>query len=249
MKRKTKRAIGIIAMIAGSLLFFLIGILSIWGEIEASFFNAALRQMEPLSTLKCPIVITPNEEAFVSASFSNPTEKRLDLVVRTYVTSGYVTLMNEYISEVSLLPDETKVLKVPIRPEDAAYNRLVLVRMHQLKHVPLPYRNASCGVVLVKVPFLSGNQFVFSMITLGMLLSTGGIGLWTKNAKPILMHRRRIFWAMVIFSATSFTITLAALLNWWRFGIILTVVWLLMGVGMLYQFLTALESNHPYASY
>ncbi|MFN2304481.1 MAG: hypothetical protein ACK2TV_12195, partial [Anaerolineales bacterium] len=146
MNKKSARTIGIIIFVVGIVLIIYIGVLSTWGEVEASFFNAALRSDEPLSTLSCPAAITPNETSYVSASFFNPDDKPIELEIRTYVTDGFVTLMKEYITDVPLEPQETKIIQIPIFPEDAAYNRFVMVRMHQMKQVPLPYKNASCGV-------------------------------------------------------------------------------------------------------
>ena len=238
MNDKSKRTIGVSAFIIGTILLVFIGILSIWSEIEASFFDAALRSKEPLTTLRCPAVITPNGQSFVRGSFTNPDDEPIDLQIRTYITNGYVTLMTEFIRNISLNPGETKTVEIPVYVEDAAYGRLVLVRMHQMKRVPLPYLNGSCGIVVFDLPWISGTQFITLSLSLGAIFTTGGLVYWAINAKPIVWDRKRQFVAMMIFAIISFVLTIASLLNWWLLGVLLTVIWILMGVGMIWQFAT-----------
>lgn len=209
-----------------------------WGEIEASFFNAGLRSDEPLRSLNCPAVITPSETAFVSGTFDNPSDRVVDMEIRTYVSAGYVTLMNEYITNFTLEPGESKRVEVPITAEEAAYDRIVMVRMHQMKRVPFPYMNASCGIVVVDVDGLTGSQFVALILGLGALFSTGGITLWAFNAKPIVWGRLKIFRAMIFLAAAALSIPISSLMNLWGLSIILLMIWIFMGVGMIWQFAT-----------
>lgn len=238
MNKKHLRTIGLILFIFGTFLLIYIGVLSTWGEVEASFFNAALRSDEPLSTLKCPAVITPNENSYVSASFFNPEDKPIELEIRTYVTEGFVTLMTEYITDVPLEPEETKFIQIPIFPENAAYNRFVMVRMHQMKQVPLPYKNASCGVVLVNVPLLTGNQFIIVNLSLGLILAALGITIWARNSRPLIWLRLSKFRAMLIFTFAALVFAIVALLNYWFFAILLLVICVLMGIGMVFHYST-----------
>jgi len=243
MKKKTIRIIGITSLVIGALLFVYIGIISIWGELEASFFNAALRSEEPLDTLSCPAVITSSETAAVSGTFFNPYDKSANMEIRTYITAGFVTLMNEFITTFSLEPGNTKIVEVPIIPEDAAYERVIMVRMHQMKRIPFPYQNASCGIVVVNIPFLTGTQFITLTLSLGTLLSAGGIAFWAVNSKPIVWLRLKIFVAMIIFALTSASIAAIGLIGLWGLALILTVVWIFMGLGMIWQFSTASKKN------
>ena len=234
MTKKIRRIIGVSALIIGTLIFIYLGAISVWGEIEASFFNAMLRSDEPLDALRCPTVITTNEIGAVYGEFYNSFDRTAEMEIRTYISDGYVTLMNEVINNFTLPPGETEIVKVQFTADDAAYDRLVMVRMHQMKRRPFPYRNASCGIVVVNLPFLTGSQFLIAMISLGVALSAGGISLWALNARPIVWRRRRAFWAMVIFSITALIITITSLLDQWLLAIILLVIWILMGISMLW---------------
>jgi hypothetical protein len=238
MAKKTCRLIGILLLILGVLLFVYLGVLTMWGEIEATFFNASLRSDEPLGSLSCPAVITRNETAYVSGTFDNPSDRVVDMEVRTYVSAGYITFMNEYITEFTLKPGEVKQVKIPVTADEAAYDRIVMVRMHQMKQVPFPYKNAGCGIVVVNISGLSGAQFVALSLVLGALLSTSGIVLWVLNAKPVIGERLKVFKAMVFLTVTALSIPISSLLNYWVISILLTMVWIFMGVGMIWQFAT-----------
>lgn len=243
MKKKTLRITGITTLIIGALFFVYIGIISVWGELEATFFNAALRSEDPLKTLSCPAVITSHETAAVTGTFYNPYDKSANMEIRTYVTDGFVTLMNEYITTFTLDPGNTNIVEIPIIAEDAAYERVIMVRMHQMKRIPFPYQNASCGIVVVNFPFLTGSQFIIMILSLGTLLTIGGITLWAVNSKPIVWLRLKIFVAMIIFGLTSASIAIIGLIGLWGLALIMTVIWIFMGLGMIWQFSTASKKN------
>lgn len=238
MNKKSLRIIGIVLFLFGTFLFVYIGALSIWGEIEASFFNSALRSDQPLKGLRCPAFITSNEIGKVSKEFINISEKSVDLEVRTYISDGYVTLLNEIIRKFTLAPGESEIVEVPFTEEDAAYKRIIMVRMHQMKRYSFPYQNASCGVVLINIPFITGTQFLIIATSLAAVCSVGGIVLWKVNAKPIIWKRSKIFKAMIFLLSTAIILTIFSLLNYWGIAIIITVIWLLMGTGMIWQFST-----------
>ena len=245
MKKKTARLFGILSLILGVLLFVFIGVISIWGDIEASFFDAALLKSPKLKHLSCPAVITTNEIGQVTAEITNTDKKPVTIEVRAHVTNGFVTLMNEYITDVPLEPGETKTIDVPIVAENAAYKRLILVRVHQMKELTNPYQNAACGVVLVNVPFLTGTQFVIGIMSLGCLLIAGGFLLWALNSRPIILQRKRNFISLLIFTAIAVILAIIGLIGFWLLGIMIAVIWVLMGVSLIFQFLSVPNKKEP----
>jgi len=239
MKEKTLRLIGIILSVLGTLMFVFIGAVSIWGDIEATFFNASLQSDTSLKTLRCPPVITTDEVGIVSANITNTDDKPHTIDVRAYVTDGFITLMNEYLAEVTLEPNESERLEWPVVAENAAYERLILVRVHQMKEYPLPYMNASCGIVVINLPFLTGNQLTAMIVILAFFLSGGGILLWALNEDS------NVWIKMIIFSISGCLFTVAGLFGKWFLGLFIFIVWILMGVGMIWQYLNPLRSKLP----
>lgn len=238
MKKKFSRVLGISLLLIGNLLMILVGVLSFWGDFEAMFFDAAIKAQKRLKTLDCPAVITTNEIGTVSASFHNTDDEALTLDVRAFVTDGFITLMTEYYTDVYLEPDEVETVEWYVTADDAAYDRLILVRVHQMKESPLPYRNASCGIVVVNVPFLTGTQFIILTMAMGLVLTSGGIAFWVVNSKPIVWGKRKVFRTLILFSAISFLIAVSGLVGYWLLSMILTVIWLVMGISLIFHSLT-----------
>ena len=236
MKKKSLRIIGVTSFVIGILILFYLSVMMVWAEIEATFFNAMFKSDEPLAGLSCPAFITTNEIAEVTGRFENTFEKTVNMEIRTYVTDGFVTLMTEYISNFTLEPGQTEFVNVQVTADEAAYDRFVMVRMHQMKRNPFPYQNASCGIVVVGVPFLTGSQFLVLMIALGTLFSLGGIIFWAVNAKPAVRERLKALQAMIFLLIITIALLVTSLLNSWFIGIIILVVWILMAVGMVWQF-------------
>jgi hypothetical protein len=243
MKKKTARVLGSIVFIVGVLLFVFIGAISIWGDIEATFFDASLIQAKKLGHLNCPAVITSNETSEVTAKITNVDQRPVIIEVKAHVTDGFVTLMNEYKTDVSLEPGQSNIVDIPIAPENAAYGRLILVRVHQMKELTNPYQNASCGVVLVNIPFLTGNQFVILVMSLGILLTVGGLFIWALNSRPIILQRKRGLVAMIVFAAIAILLAIIGLAGFWLFGVFIAAVWLLMGIGLIWQFFSAPDKD------
>ena len=236
MNNKKVRSIGFGLFIVGTILLAFIGAVSVWGDLEATVFNAAITRRDRLTTLKCPAVITTNETGIVTASFYNPDDKSLDMETRTYVTDGYVVLMREIITKFTLAPGETSSVEVQVTADNAAYDRLILVRMHQQRRNPLPHRTASCGIMVVDIPFLTGTQFIILVVSVGILLSSGGLAFWALNTKPIVWERKKIFKTMIVFAAAALLMAALGLMGQWFVAIFIGIVWVLMGVEMIVRF-------------
>ncbi|MGI6740504.1 MAG: hypothetical protein ACOX7C_03330 [Brevefilum sp.] len=235
MKKRKFRIFGAVLIFVGTILFVALGSISAWGDIEATFFNAALKSETRLSSLRCPAIITPRDDAYVSARIDNTSSRELEMETRTYVSDGYVTLMKEFITNFDLKPGESEVVRVPIGVDDAAYNMFVLVRMHQMKRGSLPYLNASCGVFSVNLPWIKGTQLITLVVGLGLLLSVLGLFIWIKNIKPVQNGQSGIFRALVVFQIVSFLNLLAGLFGLWALAVLLLVIWILLGIAIVNQ--------------
>ncbi len=224
-----------IFLIIGTCLLAFLGIISIWGDIEAFVFNAAIKPDKSLSTLRCPAIITPKDDAVVSAKIENSSNRELEMLIRTNITDGYVILMKEISTTLTLKPGESETVSVPIYVEDAAYDRVVLVRMHQTRRGSLPYRNSSCGVIVFDMPFISGKQLVLLILVLGTILS--GLGFWMFSTSQKLLSREQLISSRLLFGFTilSFLLSIIGLQGWWLVGVLLATIWVLLGVGLISQ--------------
>jgi len=150
--------------------------------------------------------------------------------------------MEEQIDTLIIAPGETESVEVKVTADNAVYNRLILARMHQFNYGPLPYRNASCGIFVLGISFMTGSQFITLTVVTGLILSLGGIALWLVSFKPIVWDRLTTLHEMIVLVCLALLIMIAGLTSRWIFGIFLIVIWLLLVIGIISQ--KVLSSNN-----
>ena len=235
MVNKPFRTIGLILLVIGTLLLAFLGLISIWGNIEAFVFNATIRSERSLSTLSCPAIITPKDKAVVSARIINSSDRDLEMLIRTNISDGYVIFLREVPTTLTLKSGESGIVRVPISIEDAAYDRVVLVRMHQISRGSLPYKNASCGVIVFDLPWITGRQFVIAFFGLGTFLSAIGLVILSKNQKIISKEQLISFRLLIGFTLLSPLLAVVGLQGWWLVGLLIATIWILLGIGLISQ--------------
>ena len=235
MVNKPYRTIGLILLVIGTFLLAFLGLISIWGNIEAFVFNATIRSERPLSTLRCPAIITPKDKAVVSARILNSSDRELEMLIRTNISDGYVIFLREVPTTLTLKSGESGIVRVPISIEDAAYDRVVLVRMHQISRGSLPYKNASCGVIVFDLSWITGRQFVIAFFGLGTILSAIGLVILSKNQKIISKEQLISFRLLIGFTLLSPLLAVVGLQGWWLVGLLIATIWILLGIGLISQ--------------
>jgi len=243
MMNKPFRTIGLILLILGTSLLAFLGFFSIWGDIEAFVFNAAIKSDRSLSSLRCPAIITPKDNPFVSARISNPSDRELEMLIRTNISDGFVILMREVPTTLTLEPGESGIVKVPISIEDAAYDRVVLVRMHQISRGSLPYKNASCGVIVFNLPWITGRQLVSAFLGLGIIFSIFGLIIMSANQQITSKTDLIGFRLLIGFTLISLLLATIGLQGWWLLGLLFGTVWLLLGIGLISQTMMKSQRN------
>ena len=186
-RNKFFRRLGVILFAIGVLLgMALIGI-TIWTDMEASFFDSVMgsRADESLKTLRCPVLMTTSETGRIRATFENIADKPIELRIRAHVTDGFVTLMREENTTLPLEPGEEGTVEFTLTAEDRAYRWLILARVLQFRYYPLPARQAACGILVIDVPLLTGNQLFALVIAVTVLCLGGGIALWSVANWPL----------------------------------------------------------------
>jgi hypothetical protein len=155
--------------------------LFVWANIEATLFDPALTGDEALRTLQCPMIITEDEVASIRVTINNPLDREIERIVRMHISEGMITMKRQENQRVSLSPGETMTLEWTAYPEDAAFDRLILVRGYIFRTAPLPARSGSCGIVVVNVPGMTGNQISVLAAVGGFLFMGIGSFLWVRS--------------------------------------------------------------------
>ena len=235
-ENKAIRILGVVIFSVGVLLGTALFAAIVWADFEASMFDLNMRGTASLKTLRCPVMMTATEAGTVRATFANPLERPVEFMIRAHISDGYVTLMREINSTLSVAPGETKPLEWPVAPDDAAYGRLILVRVRVGARYPLPSRHASCGILVLGLPCLTGN-LIFALAFAASLLSmVVGAGLWIRANRPLRELGLDVTRAMGALAGCVVIGTVVGLLGWWVFGVIILVITLLLAGAIIGYF-------------
>jgi len=180
---KTVLILSAVLFCLGLLLGGAFTVATVWADLEAALFDPSLDADEALSSLRCPVLITGQETGQVSATFANSSSRALLRTVRAHISYGFVTLMREEEEQFTLEPGESRRLEWAVTAEDAAWRHFVLVRINELRNSPLPSRTGTCGILVLNVPGLSGNQVVFLAGATAVLSMIVGVVLWAAGRR------------------------------------------------------------------
>lgn len=232
-KRELVGALGLTLFILGVLAgVFFIG-LTVWADLEATLFNLQPRQYAFFRELHCPPVLISGETGTIRARFKNPLDQTINLFIRAHVSHGYVTLRREIITELTLAPGEVKQLQWTISEDDAAFNRIILFRIMVRGGHPLPNRQATCGVMLLHMPYLTGWQMTTILLGGSILAILAGDVLWFVSRRPY----RRFSRVMILLTLSVFGGLLAGARRWWVVGAMFLVIILLTVGAVMGHFL------------
>jgi hypothetical protein len=210
--------------VLGIVIGLLLAVLLTWRDFEASSFelarqNAMLFARYPdqgLDQFSCPLAITRNETAEIKAKINNPYERTVKTVFRASITDGSI-LLAEYIEEkLEIAPGESVQFSWPVQASDAAWGRFVMARAFTVPSSPLPAMASYCGILVIDLPFLSGNQILGLAAILGLGLLIGGWVLWISNLAEKLVRTNQgkqqlltVYALLIIIGASA-----AAFGNW-----------------------------------
>lgn len=232
------RPLGGLLFVAGLLLGMALFGAVIWGDLEAALFSPGIQQDAALRSLRCPVLITRSETGTVSARLKNPLERSTERYVRAHISDGYVTLMREINTRVPLDPGERQRLEWTVTADDAAFGRLVLVKVVLRARYPLPSRQGTCGILVLDVPYLTGNQFFALGFAVSLLSMAAGCVLWFRAGEPLRERGRQVGRAMGVLAGIVLVGTIVALMGWWVIGLIF-FVFTVLGIGVTIGYLSS----------
>jgi hypothetical protein len=204
---------------------------SVWADLEGYMFQPATHAKKSEFNLQCPTLITTSDFGIISIGIENPYDKDVKKVVRGYKSLGYVIYIASDETNLELKPGESEVIHWYIYPEDAAWERFVLFRVNIISSRGIGLTTASCGVMVINVPFLKSNQFFLLALLLGILLIGTGIFLMYKSS---LIQRRKDFYFERLMLALTIILIIGSLLaffdQWIIGGMILVAMYLFLMV-------------------
>ena len=232
--KRWHRTLGLYIFFTGVLLGMFFSALLTWADFEANLFdaptdNSAIR----LESLKCPILLNREETGTVTASFANPEEWALRRTVDTHISHGFVILMREERNRIDLEPGEKRTLQWTISPEDAAWGRFILVRLHVQRSGALPPRSGSCGVLVVNLPFGTGTQIAIVTVAASLLLITAGAVLWLRSIEAQHKDLRTVDYLTLALGPLTLLALVTNMLGVWFISMIVLILAILAVVTIV----------------
>jgi hypothetical protein len=204
---------------------------SVWADLEGYMFQPATHAKRTEFNLQCPTLITPSDFGIISIGIENSYDKDVRKVVRGYKSLGYVIYIASDETSLELKPGESEVVHWYIYPEDAAWDRFVLFRVNIISSRGVSLTTASCGVMLINVPYLKSNQFFLLALLLGTLLI--GTGIYFMYKSSLLKGKKEFYFERLMLALTIILIIgslLAYFDQWIVGGIILVAMYLFLVV-------------------
>lgn len=227
--------LALILYLLSMLILLAVAGITIWPEMEVLFFDRPLIVEERLKTLRCPPAVTPDEDAALTATFTN--DRDLDERFRAQARLSYFSaeVFDEFNQWVELTPGETKVVRWSLDPESAAFGRMILARVHVSRRGNIPPQQRGCGVIVLDLPYFTGAQYVLGMAVIGLLALAGSGFLWLAGRQPAQVGQeatiqRRALLAVVVAGAMF-----AGLFNLWALGGLLLLFVVLLVVSFSEQ--------------
>lgn len=223
LTQKNKYYLGAGMYASGILIGLLLAILLAWANFEASFFEFGRQSAmlfgrsaeQQLDKFSCPLAITSHEKTAIIVEIDNPHERQVKTVLRMSRTDGSVINVERFEQQLEFDPGENIQFVWPIEASDAAWERFIMARAFVIPSSPMASMASYCGILVIDLPFLTGNQVLALATIFGLILLGGGWHLWMSNAGQGTLEsekNRRLLAAyalLIIFGAI-----LAAFTNW-----------------------------------
>jgi hypothetical protein len=233
MKTRTRiaRLLGHLLYWAGAVLGTALLVGSVWADIEAMFYGFEKMGDKAVRTLNCPLLITPAGAPEITARFSNPTDREVQQLLRMDVSGP---LIKSEQTRITLAPGESRRVGWAVNWDEMAYGRFVLAKVSAYPAYPFPFRESSCGIVAVNLPYLAGGQL--TALTVGLTFLFMLAGLFLLPDRDLLLGKRVLHasWARIVLAALLLAGLAFSLLNLPFLAALLLLLSVLTALSMLY---------------
>jgi len=235
-RRKLFRSLGAVAFLVGILSGLALAGSAVWADFEAQFYGFDHMGDEPIRTLQCPVLMTVSETGHIRATFSNSSKRPIEQLVRTDI-SNFGPARSERTS-LPLAPGERKTVDWAVTSADIDLGRFIFARVYAHPAYPYPFREATCGIMVLNLPGVTGGLVFALLIIICLVGILIGLGLWEKSSRP---QKRRILesaHAMKFLAVIALVAVLTSLRGWWMIAGLCLVLALLLFTVLVYSVLT-----------
>jgi hypothetical protein len=202
---------------------------SVWADFEGYMFQPTTYADRAEYRLDCPVLITKNDQGIIRMNIENEMDRPVQKLVRAQKSLGYLIYISEDETKFELQPGESRLMEWYIYPDDAAWKRFILFRVNIISSHGVNLTTASCGVMLVNLPWIKSDSLLNTLLVLSFALTISGILLMRKSS--LIMQEKdfqteKLMIALLLILAIGLAFALTG--NWMIGGGILVVMFLLI---------------------
>lgn len=173
-----------------AILLFTIGILlstsltaaRTWAGYEADFYGFQRIPGERLDGLTCPALMTHYETGTIRVQVHNSSEKTIEPILRIDTSTREVPASAQ--SQLKIEPGETRQFEQPVTTDNIDLGFFIFAKAYRYPAYALPTAEATCGILVLDVPFLNGQQIFYVWLAFGLLFVPLGLWMWSSETHP-----------------------------------------------------------------
>lgn len=199
-----------------------------WANLEADFYSFYTFSRNPIQSLECPALMTRSETNEVTAVFENPTDRTITPNLRVQVSSPGLFRVEE--SQLSIASGSEEVLVVPVSKADIDLRQFIIVNIYKFPAYQTPPQQSRCGIFVLDVPGLTGEQ-IYWLLAIGgtALMALGGYLWWTYSNTSVLSNKKPSRAPFFLMSMIILGIIFGSMRIWALSGLILLISIMLVG--------------------
>lgn len=225
----SKRTLGILLFAAGILLGIVLTTTLTWAGLEADFYGFQFLPADHFDGLSCPALMSTHETGNILVRVNNPSNKPVDPIIRVDLSARGVPDTKQV--QLTILPGETQLVEQPVTADNIDLGFFIFAKAYRYASYPLPEANATCGIIIIDLPFLNGQQLFNLWLAFSLILIPLGLWMWSTSLRPEGAGR------MIPVAKVLAVIVLGGLLvslkGVWALGVLFLVLTLLMFTAML----------------
>ena len=207
-----------------------LAVISIWADFEAVHYFFTGARYDPFRGMKCPVLASRSEAVTVSAVIENPSDRAVKPLYRVEVSGPLGRLFRE---QISIPPRQTQKVEWTVNGDDVDLGYFIMTKITVLPFASLPTREAMCGIFVLNLDYLTGQQALITLLAVSLFGMIVGLAMWERQTDPAERGSMRTQQVRRALALVVVIAMLSGLAGWWLVGIAFCVLALFLLVILL----------------
>jgi hypothetical protein len=223
------RIFGVVLFSAGILLAFTLTAALTWASLEADFYGFDRYTNARFDGLSCPLLMTPFEKGSVIMYVNNPSTTEINPIIRIDISTTAVVTSES--TQLVIQPGETRRFEQPVSAHNIDLDYFIFAKAFRYPSYPLDSVEATCGILMLNVPFLTGGQIFAAWLALSLLFTCLGLWIWLARASyQISSAASNALRALAVITMCGLFVSIKGI---WVLGVISLALTILLVVAFL----------------